>query len=584
MTKKLLALLLSLGMLVSLCACGGTANAPASSGETAAPVSSAEEPAAETEEAAGTEEAEAPEAEVPEAEAPVEEDGDSAVEADIPETEPIVIEYPLFDEPTTFTLWTSNSPDLSEIISDLNEYTVFRELEKVTNVRWDATLVSFFSSEEQFSLMVAAEDYTDVVCRALDSYSGSVDQAIEEEFLIDLNPYIDENMPNLLGWFETYPTLRRALQSTEGAIAAFPKIFKEPSDVTEGGCLRLDWLEELNLDMPQTYDDLYNILTTFKSEKDAKAPLVIPVNTGVQTGLIEGYGIASGVYQVDGDIRFGCIQPEFKDYLAMMNKWYTEGLLSDSFLSSQAEVLMDTSTILSGDTGVWYGTGIQSITQLLSMATDAQPDMRITGVTYVTEDGSKAHLGSVGQVYDSNMWSVTTVCEQPEIICQYIDYIYGEDGILLANYGVEGETFEYDAEGNPKLTELVTNNPDFTYNLALNIYTCDRQTPVPFVIDEQKARNDYSEDQLNTIEVWNNATDGAYNLPKIGVNLTAEETEEYNAIFNDIDTYMDESISKFIVGDKSLDEFDAFVDQMITMGIEECVAIYQGAYDRYLNG
>lgn len=574
MKKKLLALLLCLGLLMSLAACGGAESTPAASAEAAPAEDTASAPAEEAEEVDEPEDVEEPE----------EVDEVSAEEAAEPEAEPIVIEYPLFDEMTTFTLWTSNSPDLSEIISDLNEYTVFRELEKITNVRWDATLVSFFSSEEQFSLMVAAEDYTDVVCRALDSYSGSVDQAIEEEFLIDLNPYIDKNMPNLQGWFETYPTLRRELQSTEGAIAAFPKIYQEPSDVTEGGCLRKDWLEELNLDMPQTYDDLYNILTTFKTEKGAKAPLIIPVNTGVQTGLIEGYGIASGVYQVDGEIRFGCIQPEFKDYLAMMNKWYTEGLLSDSFLSSQAEVLMDASTILSGDTGVWYGTGIQSITQLLSMAADAQPDMEITGVTYVTVDGSQSHLGPVGQVFDSNMWSITTICEQPEVICQYIDYIYGEDGVLLANYGVEGETFEYDAEGNPKLTELVTNNPDFTYNLALNIYTCDRQTPIPFVIDEQKARNDYSEDQLNTIEVWNNATDGAYNLPKIGINLTSEETEEYNTIFNDIDTYMDESVSKFIVGDKPLDEFDAFVDQMKTMGIEECVAIYQGAYDRYLNG
>lgn len=41
-----------------------------------------------------------------------------------------VVSYPLFDDVTTFTLWTSNSPDLSEIISDLNQYVVFEELER----------------------------------------------------------------------------------------------------------------------------------------------------------------------------------------------------------------------------------------------------------------------------------------------------------------------------------------------------------------------------------------------------------------------------------------------------------------------
>lgn len=80
----------------------------------------------------------------------------------------------------------------------------------MTNVRWDATLVSFFSSTEQFQLMVASQDYTDVVCRALDTggYTGGADQAIEEDFLIDVTELIDENMPNLLGWFDTYPELK----------------------------------------------------------------------------------------------------------------------------------------------------------------------------------------------------------------------------------------------------------------------------------------------------------------------------------------------------------------------------------------
>ena len=568
--KRLSALLLALAMVLALAACGGgAASTPASSApaEASTPEQPAPEPAAEPE----------PEPAEPEA---------SAVEESVqePEIERPVVEYPLFDEPTTFSIWTSNSPDLSEIISDINEYTVFEQMEQITNVRWDATLVSFFSASEQFSLMVAAQDYCDVVCRATDYYTAGADQAIEEEFLIDLDPYIDENMPNLLDWFDAYPELRKQMTSAGGAVIGFPKIYKELSDVTEGGCLRADWMEELGLDLPKTYDDLHNILTTFKTEKGATDPLVIPVNTGVQGDLLNGFNIGSGMYQVDGEIRFGMMQPEFKEYLTMMNQWYNEGLLSDSFLSSQAEVLMDVNTILSGNTGVWYGTGVQSITQILSMAEADQPDMRITGVTYVTKDGSKAHVGTVGQIFDSTLWSVSTECTDPAAICQYIDYIYGDDGVLLANYGVEGETFEYDSDGNPRLTELVINNPDYTYNLALNIYTCDRQTPIPFVIDEQKARNDYSQDQLDSIAVWNEATDGLYNLPKIGVNLTADELEDYNGKYSDIDTYLDESVSKFVVGDKSLDEFDAFVQQLKDMGIEECIEIYQGAYDRYLNG
>ena len=56
----------------------------------------------------------------------------------------------------------------------------------------------------------------------------------------------------------------------------------------------------------------------------------------------------------------------------------------------------------------------------------------------------------------------------------------------------------------------------------------------------------------------------------------------YNRIFSDIDTYMDETVSKFGVGDLSLDQFDSFVQQLKDMGIEDCIAIEQAAYDRYL--
>ena len=45
---------------------------------------------------------------------------------------------------------------------------------------------------------------------------------------------------------------------------------------------------------------------------------------------------------------------------------------------------------------------------------------------------------------------------------------------------------------------------------------------------------------------------------------------------------MDENVVKFVVGDKPLSEFDAYVDTLIQMGIEDCVALEQAAYDRYL--
>ena len=559
--SKLLALLLALTFALSAC---GT---PGSSAEPAA------EPVDSTVQAAPTEappSADPTPAEAPSAEEP------SAVE---PETPEVVISYPLFDTLQTYSIWLGTAPDLSDVVNNMEEFVIFRELEKITNVGWDATMVSFMAEAEQFQLMVAGGDYTDVVCKAVDNYNGTVDDAIEDDFLIDLAPYIPENMPNLTRWFQQYPELRKQITSVDGAIGAFPKLYKEYSDGSSGGTIRADWLQDLGLDAPKTYDDMYNILNEFRDKKGATAPLAIAMPSGVQAELLAGYNISGGFYQVDGEIRFGAIQPEFKDYLTMMNKWYTEGLVDELFLTNSYESLVDMSPVLNGTCGIWYGTAAQAISYMISSSAD--PNMRITGVTNVTPDGSMAHIGEVGSVFDSHLWSVTTVCQDPEVICQYIDYVYSDEGTLLANYGVEGETFTY-VDGVPRLTDLVLNNPDYSYGAAMNIFVCDRMTPAPFVIDEDRVRADYIEDQLDAIEVWNNCNDGLYNLPRSGLTLSTEESNKYYELYPDIETYMDENIVKFIVGDKDLSEFDAYVDALIGMGIEDCVAVEQSAYDRYM--
>ena len=336
-TAKLLSLLMVLFLLLAMTACGGKAPASGTPGDSTE-VSLAE-PAEETAEVPDEATAVPDAVEASDAEEVSAEDETVGAPEDSEEPE-IVIEYPLFDTPQTYTIWFSNSPDLSDIINSMDEYLVFRELEKITNVTWDPTMVSFFSSSEQFSLMVASEDYTDVVVRAVDSYSGSVDQAIEEEFLIDLSELIDENMPNLVKWFNTYPILRKQITSDEGNIAGFPKIYKEPSDVTEGAMIRQDWLDDLGLENPKTYEELQAVLEAFRDEKGASAPLVIPSSTGVQSDflILEGEDslILSGHSTNNAHVEAFRIGNSFEVIGRHLNKQVAHGISVQVF---QAELL-----------------------------------------------------------------------------------------------------------------------------------------------------------------------------------------------------------------------------------------------------
>ena len=63
--------------------------------------------------------------------------------------------------------------------------------------------------------------------------------------------------------------------------------------------------------------------------------------------------------------------------------------------------------------------------------------------------------------------------------------------------------------------------------------------------------------------------------------MTIEESEKFYGTYNDIDTYIDENLLSFIIGTTPLSEFDSFKETLISMGIEDCIAIKQDALDRY---
>jgi putative aldouronate transport system substrate-binding protein len=67
------------------------------------------------------------------------------------------------------------------------------------------------------------------------------------------------------------------------------------------------------------------------------------------------------------------------------------------------------------------------------------------------------------------------------------------------------------------------------------------------------------------------------------VSLTDEESTQYSLYWSDISTYARENILKFIVGARSMDEYDSYLDEMLNVvGGNEAIAIYQKALDEYL--
>nr|HML49353.1 hypothetical protein [Clostridia bacterium] len=75
--------------------------------------------------------------------------------------------------------------------------------------------------------------------------------------------------------------------------------------------------------------------------------------------------------------------------------------------------------------------------------------------------------------------------------------------------------------------------------------------------------------------------DNVLRMP-VGVVLTSDESTRRAEIMTDIGTYSSECMAKFTNGETSLDGYDAYIETLYAMGLQEAIDITAAAYERYM--
>lgn len=576
--SRILAVLLALALMLSLMAACGDGAA------SSAPVASAPEASADTAPEATPEAPEAPPAEVE----------SSAAEAQPltswPENPLGNVELPLTEEPVTVSMWMGINPNVLKITEDIdNDCAIWHELADRTGVVLEWTPVNPDSESEKFNLMVASDDLADIISNATTLYTNGGEAAVADEVLIDTLPYLTPELtPQICKLMEAYPDAVPDALTDSGWLAGMPQLsMQTEATQTFGALIRQDWLDDLGLETPETYDELHDVLKAFKDQKGADAALALNyAATGINNGLVQGYGINGLVadaamsepyYQIDDKLMYGPIQPEFKEYLTMVHDWYAEGLIWQDFMSNPDFQNPPTDIILADRCGVFYG----EVTFMATLKNSANNEnFRLVAIPdFVKNPGDTIPFQEERSYTAYTPWSISTQCECPELLMQWCNYMYTDEGALLCNYGIEGESFEFNENNVPVFTDLVLNNPDMSTTVALFMYCLDRG---PFYRDETREQSGYTEDQKAASGIWQSNLSVGRGIGSTMLNT--EESDKVNQYYGDIKTHIEENVLNFITGQRDLSEFDAFVTEVENMGIDEVTACYQDAYERYLNG
>ncbi|MDR1116951.1 MAG: hypothetical protein LBL09_01715 [Oscillospiraceae bacterium] len=485
-------------------------------------------------------------------------------------------EFPLTAEPRKFSFYHRVDAGLNIESNADNLY--WKEMAKLTNISFDWIHPPLTNLSETFNLMIASQNYPNVIHGFYGAYTPGIDDAIESDIIYALNDYT-QYLPNLHRWLESDNRYMLNSITDKGNFFGIPYLKNVEQGPWAGPIYRADLADKYNLDTPQTYADWENYLTICRDQEGmTEGPLGICMYvTSLFGSTNSGYGVGSLMgpwINKDGTVVNTVLTEDFREYITMMTDWFDKGLINRDFMSNV----------------IYYGGGVpkfangeismgEATYDLSEYVISCPPEMKIAAIPLpVRNVGDVNHIRQTNPMTtpgDAAVFSTSLNQEDLTLLCRYFDYMFTEDGQLLANWGVEGITFEYGADGKPVWTDLITNNPDGMGVLQAQAVYLARNT-----IGVYEWTREITPEILEIMDIWSTADD-AYVLPS-GVSLTAEEATESSNIWGDCSTYISENVLLFVTGGKPLSEWDGFVNQLKSMDIDRCTELRQVALDRYL--
>lgn len=504
--------------------------------------------------------------------------------ADSVEEPPLAeVEYPLTDTTETLSVFFSISPMLAEMISSMNDIAAYDKAEQETNVHLDAVLSTPETTSEKFQVMIASGTYTDLMHGVSLNYAGGYDKAIDDEVLLDLNPYLDEYAPNYVAFLNGNETAKRLYTTEAGRMGAIQGL---SYSFVQGPVMRQDWLDDCGLEVPKTVDELEQVLTAFKEQKGAKNSVLFTTGNIYLAGCFNlGDGTMDGtdgaVYNViDGQVEMSYFDEAYYPYIETLAKWHQNGLFSSDFISLFGAGVAD-AFVQSDDCGLWYGAQDTLGSAYAATYAGASDHFSTVAVPLMTQNAGDtidtgSMLGTSGEA-----WAVSTSCQEPELAVGYLNWFFTDEGKEVCNYGTEGVSFRYDENGKAQYTDLIVNNPDGLSQMQAQWLYCNFQAP--YVQDTDRNDSLYADEaQKEALSIWDS---NRTNDKKYFGSLTTEEAEVYNTYASDLETYAGEQLLRFILNQDPLNEesWDAFLAKLQDMHAEEMVELKQNAYDRYLS-
>lgn len=448
-------------------------------------------------------------------------------------------------------------------------------------ISWDTILNADWADRK--AVLLAGGDLPD-------AFMGSIcfsetDILSNQGTFIALDDYIDEYMPNFKKIMESDPTMKALATSADGHIYGLPS--KKPCRPIVGNQMFINqtWLDNLNLDMPTTYDEFVDVLRAFKEQDangngdpndeipygtgNADATMFFCLPFGVRVGGENTYNMTV----TDGNAVFIPTSEEYKEGLKAMHECYKEGLIDPEIFTqdvSMRDAKLMSETPIVGCAAGWTADATfgSNADQYVALPALKGPD----GNQYIASDPEHYN-------YTRYEFVVTSSCEDPGKLLSWVDKFYTEDASIQNFYGSFGVGVEKDeATGTYTVLEPKDDMSADTYAWVYSL----RDFGPKYVEEGFNDKVVYAGENGDAEKLELDKDLKQYAMEAYpNVSYTAEQVDVLGTLYSDISSYIEVNQAAWVTEGGIDEQWDSYIESLNQMGYEEFLKIQTDAYNTY---
>jgi putative aldouronate transport system substrate-binding protein len=489
-------------------------------------------------------------------------------------------------EPLTFGLMYRDHPNYPL----KQDWDILTKIEEQRNVTFDVQSVPLADWQQKRSLLISSGDAADLIPS---TYAADVETLTSGGALLPVSDYLDY-LPNFTDKVEKWglqEDLDR-LRGDDGKFYVLPGLHENPKP-SYSIAIRADLWEEQGLEDPETWEEFQEqlkIIDEAYPELDYaytdRWSINGPIEGTLQAasgnfGTEAGWGFGDGMTWNGSEYEYTGSSDGYRQLVE-----YFSGLIAEGLMDPESLTQEDDPAIAKFTTGKAAAIGVND-QEILRYRTGFQEagntEAEVRQIVVPAGPAGNMMDATTGGRFESGIALASTAAERDDFVAmlQFVDWLYfSDEGLEFAKWGVEGETYTKDASGKRTLAEDIDINglnpgapkmlnTDFGYHNGV------------FMLNHG-ATADLVQSMLRpeVIEFLEAMSEKDVADPGPGIPLNEMEREQASLLQTNLQDMVMTNTAQFLLGDRPMSEWDAYVAELEGAGMGQYVEIVNGAAER----